>query len=91
MVVKRFYEGYEKSDGSSPTARTDTVIMAGVIDAHEGRNIAIIDVENAFLESDNEQRIIMAIHGKTAELLVRLNPELYRPYIWYIKKGVPML
>ena len=33
----------------------------------------------------------MVIRGKTAELLVRLNPELYRPYIWYTKKGVPML
>ena len=38
---QRSYEGYEKSDGSSPTARTDSVIMTGVIDAHEGRNIAI--------------------------------------------------
>ena len=77
---------YEKSDGSSPTAKTDSVIMTGVIDAHEGRNIAIIDVENAFLQSENDQRIIMAIHGKTAELLVRLNPELHRPYTWYTKK-----
>ena len=33
----------------------------------------------------------MAIRGKTAELLVKLNPALYRPYIWYTKKGVPML
>ena len=33
----------------------------------------------------------MTIRGKTTELLVRLNPELYRPYIWYTKKGVPML
>ena len=30
------------------TALTDSVIMAGVIDAHKRRNIAIIDVENAF-------------------------------------------
>ena len=88
---QRSYEGYEKSDGSSPTARTDSVIMTGVVDAHERRNIAIIDVENAFLQSENDQRIIMAIRGKTAELLVRLNPALYRPYIWYTKKGVPML
>merc|ERR1711966_624925 len=83
--------GYEKSDGSSPTARTDSVIMTGVVDAHERRNIAITDVENAFLQSENDQRIIMAIRGQTAELLVRLNPDLYRPYIWYTKKGVPML
>merc|ERR1711966_512027 len=48
---QRSYEGYEKSDGSSPTARTDNVIMTGVVDAHERRNIAIIDVENAFLQS----------------------------------------
>ena len=88
---QRSYEGYEKSDGSSPTARTDSVIMTGVIDAHEGRNVAVIDVQNAFLQSENDQRIIIATRGKTAELLVRLNPELYQPYIWYSKKGVPML
>ena len=58
---QRSYEGYEKSDGSSPTARTDSVIMTGVIDAHERRHVAIIDVENAFLQSENDQRIIMAI------------------------------
>ena len=67
------------------------MIMAGVMDAHERRHIAIIDVENAFLQSENDQRIIMAIRGKTAELLVRLNPALYWSYIWYTKKGVPML
>ena len=78
---QRSCEGYEKSDGSSPTARTDSVIMTGVVDAHERRHIAIIDVENAFLQSENDQRIIMAIRGKTAELLVRLNPALYWSYI----------
>ena len=31
------------------------------------------------------------IRGKTAELLVRLNPSLYRPCIWYTKKDIPML
>ena len=88
---QRSYGGYEKSDGSTPTARTDSVIMTGVVDAHERRHIAIIDVENAFLQSENDQMIIIAIRGKTAELLVRLNPALYRPYIWYTKKGVPMM
>jgi hypothetical protein len=88
---QRSCERYEKSDGSSPTARTDSVILTGVIDAHERSAVSIIDVENAFLQSDNDQRIIMTIHGKTAELLVRMKPALYRPYMWYSKKGVPML
>ena len=65
--------------------------MTGVVDAHEGRNIAIIDVENAFLQLENDQRIIMVIRGKTAEMLVRLNFELCRPYTCYTKKGVPLL
>ena len=65
--------------------------MIGVIDAHEHRNVAVIDVENAVLQSDDDQIIIMAIRGKTAELLVKLNPSLYHPYIWYSQKGVPML
>ena len=51
---QRSYEGYKKSDGSSPIARTDSVIMTGVIDAHERKNVAIIDVENAFLQSKND-------------------------------------
>ena len=76
---QRSYEGYEKSNGSSPTARTDSVVMTGVVDAHERRNIAIIDVENAFLQSKNDQRIIMVIRGKTAELPVWFNPALYWP------------
>ena len=42
------YEGYEKSEGSSPIARTDSVIMTGVIDAHKCRSVAVIDVENVF-------------------------------------------
>ena len=65
--------------------------MTGVIDAHERRDVAVIDVQNAFLQSENNERIIMAIRRKTAELLVWLNPELYWPYIWYSKKGVPMM
>ena len=41
-------EGYEKSDRSSPIAKTDSVIMTGIGDAHERKNTAIIDVEIVF-------------------------------------------
>ena len=55
---QRSYDGYEKSNGSSLTARTDIVIMTGVIDAHQRNAIAVIDVQNTFLQSKNDQRII---------------------------------
>ena len=88
---QRSYEGYEKSDGALPTAGKDSVIMTSVIDTNKGQDVAVIDAQNAFLQSENDQRIIIAMRDKIAELLVQLNPELYRPYIWYSKKGVPML
>ena len=84
---KRPYEGYGKSNGSPPTAWTDSIIMTSMIDAHEGWDVAVINIQNAFLQSENDQRIIMAIRGKTAELLIRLNLNLYLPYIWYSKRG----
>ena len=91
MVVNRGLRKDMRNHGSLPTAQRDSVIMTGVIDAHEGRNIATIDVENAFLQSENDQRIIITIRGKTDELLARVNPELYWSYVWYTKKGLPML
>ena len=33
---QRTYDGYEKSDGSSPTVTTDGIFLTGVVDAHEG-------------------------------------------------------
>ena len=43
---QRSYEGYEKSDWSPPTARTDSIIMTRVVDAHERRNIALKILKN---------------------------------------------
>ena len=88
---QRSYDGYEKSDGSSPTVITDSIFLTGVIEANENRAMSTIDVGNAFIQADNDERILMLVRGKVAELMVRVNPTLYRPYITYSKKGVPML
>ena len=88
---QRTYDGYEKSDGSSPTVITDSIFLTGVIEANENRAMSTIDVGNAFIQADNDERILMLLRGKVAELMVRVNPVLYRPYITYSKKGVTML
>ena len=33
----------------------------------------------------------MLLRGKLAEMMVRINPSLYRQYITYSNKGIPML
>ena len=63
---QRTYEGYEKKDGASPTVLTESVFLTGVIDAHERRAMAIIDVANAILQAYNNERILMLLRGKLA-------------------------
>ena len=53
--------------------------------------MAIINVANAFLQADNDERILMLLRGKLAEMMVRIDPSLYREYITYSDKGVSML
>ena len=42
---------YDKSDASSPTVKTESVILTSIIDASEGRIVGIYDIPGAFLHS----------------------------------------
>ena len=50
---QRTYNGYDKRNGSSPTVNTDSVFLTGVIDTHEHRAVAMLDIDNAFLHAEN--------------------------------------
>ena len=88
---QRTYEGYDKKDGASPTVLTESVFLIGVIDACERRAQAVIDVANAFLQSHNDKTVLMLLRGKLAEMMVMIDPSLYREHITYSNKGIPML
>jgi hypothetical protein len=40
-----------KEDSSSPTVSTKAVLLTSIIDAHEGRDVAVIDIPNAFIQT----------------------------------------
>ena len=85
------YDGYNKSDGSLPTIFTESILMIRVIDAREKREVAVLDTANAFSQADNDKTINMLLRGKLAEMMVRIDPALYREYVTYSANGVPML
>ena len=85
------FNGYDKLDGSSPTVATDSVFMTGVVDALEGRAVAILDIANAFLQAKNDKKIIMLIRGRLVEMMVAVEPSLYLKYVTYSAKVVPMI
>jgi len=50
----------------------------------EMRDIATIDIPGAFMQADMEDEVVhLCLHGKMAELLVQLDPKLYRKYPGY--------
>ena len=88
---QRTYDGYDKSKGSSPACATDSIFLTGVIDARERRAVAMLDIENSFLQAENDEKVLMLLRGRLAELMVKVDPSLYRKYVTSSKKGVPML
>ena len=56
----------DKEDASSPTAMTEAIILSSVIEAKEHRNVAVLDIPNAFIQTpvgkrEKGERIIMKI------------------------------
>eukprot|EP00978_Attheya_sp_CCMP212_P048586 scaffold546300_cov122-Attheya_sp.AAC.1 len=70
-----------KEESSSPTVAIESVMLTSVIDAKEERDVATVDIPGAFMQVDQEDLVHMRMHGQMAELLVKLDPKLYRKYI----------
>jgi hypothetical protein len=83
-------EHIPKEDASSPTVAIEAVMLISVIDAKEGRDVATVDIPGAFMQVDQEGLVHMKMEGKMAELLVKLDPKLYRKYV-QIEKGEKVL
>ena len=83
-----------KEDSSSPTVATESVLLTSIIDAHEGRDVAIIDIPNAFIQTrvhNAKDRVIIRVTGVVAEWLVKIAPEVYAPYVIENRKGLKSL
>ena len=65
-------------------------MLSSVIDAMEGRDVATVDIPNAFMQADMDDVVHMKLEGKMAELLVRIDPKLYRRYV-QIERGKQVL
>ena len=77
---QREYTAKEEAT-SSPTVAIESVMLSCTIDAKENRDVGIVDIPNAFLQVDMDDTVHMKLEGKKAELLVKIDPKLYRPYV----------
>ena len=59
-----------------------------MIDAKQKRDVMIIGIPNAFLQTtipqgERDEKIIMKIRGALVDMLVKMSPEIYKDYIVY--------
>jgi Reverse transcriptase (RNA-dependent DNA polymerase) len=56
-------------------------MLSCVQDAKENRDVATVDLPGAFMHADMDDTVHIKLVGKMAELLVMVDPKLYRKYI----------
>jgi hypothetical protein len=74
----------QKEDASSPTVATESVLLTAIIDALEHRDVAVVDVPNAFIQKrihKVDEMAIIRIRGELVDILVEITPETYKPYM----------
>ena len=79
-----------KEDATSPTVALESVLLMAMIDAAEGRDVATIDIPNAFVQTrldDDSNKVLMRLRSKLAELMVEVAPEIYSKYVSVDSKG----
>jgi hypothetical protein len=83
-----------KEEASSPTVSTESVLLTCIVDAEEQRDVAVIDIPNAFIQTriqDEKDMVFIKIRGVLAETLVDIAPNVYKSYISKDKKGTKQL
>ena len=80
----------DKEESSSPTVATESVILTSMVDAIEEREVMVIDVPNAFIQTvveDESKRVIIQIRGMLVDILVKIAPDVYKDYASVDKRG----
>ncbi len=85
-----------KEDVSSPTVSAETVMLTCVIDAQEDRDIPVVGIPNAFVqtvvnEEAADHRVIVCIRGPLVDILASITPDVYGPYVSMNKSGQKVL
>ena len=66
-------------------------MITATIKAHEQCDLATIDIPGAFLNSYKEKETSMLLRCRLAELMVQVDPNLYRKFIIYDKNNNALL
>ena len=76
-------EFISNEEASSPTVLTPALMATCLIDAIEGRNIAMADIPGAFLQATMDDDVWIKFENEMMDVLVELDPERYKLCVCY--------
>jgi hypothetical protein len=80
-------ECLSQEDTASPTAALESILITGVIEAKEERDVMTCNIPNAFIQAylpkkePGEDRVVKKITGVLVGMLVDIDPESYGPAV----------
>jgi hypothetical protein len=83
-----------KKDVRSLTVSSVAVMLTCVVDANENREVAIVDIPNAFVQTvvkDEKDGAFIRIRGPLVNILLSIAPDVYGSYVIVGKKGKKQL
>jgi hypothetical protein len=80
-----------KEDAASPTVSTELTFTTTMIAAKDGRKVRCYDVPSAFVNTDVDKDVIMVLKGELADMMIQIEPEVYRKYVTVDRKGTTIL
>ena len=83
-----------KYQTSSPTISNEALFFTLIIDSKEGRDVAMCDIQGAFLQTDmpkGADKVHIKLDGSIVEILFKINPQLYQKCIILSRNGKPVL
>ena len=77
-----------------PTVTTEAILLSCIISAEEERDVTVINIPNAFIQTrvkDEEDMAIIKICGVLVDILVQIAPDIYKACVTTDKKGMKQL
>ena len=73
--------GSNKSDVTSPTTATESVLITAKIDATENLDVTVVDATGAFLTADQDKEAIVILEIEMVNAMLDIDAELYARYV----------
>ena len=70
-----------KEEATAPMVSTEAVFLTAIIDALEGREVAVLDVPGAFMQADIDELVHVTFTGEMVNMLLQIDHDKYKDYV----------